>query len=383
MRIDVLIPIAASIPLGLFFYIIFTRNIKAHLRSWIDRISFFFWPYGPFRMLVIQELDGEYQLLYNYDYEEIQSEDKTLIKTVYGDQYVTETPPSQANIATSLFEARGPPNYYSPFAVAWRWIVAASIMVYILYYALVISIVPAIEIAEVQVGLETLQIARVRPIDPWEVTLTLTAFFVAITWLIVNIQRMNDRSIMYSWYHAKGINPPHISIVPSPTISSIGLLEYLKQLGRKINIVVPNESAEIINKAIKQVEEKTGSKSLAAVILAKLALAKTWRESLAKVLREEFSIFKAGETSAAVRLNVESITKRTIPIMILIFIVGLVIGYGLGNVIGIGVGPAPGNQTFPAMPEGNYTQPYPGNQTSPPIQPPPMPQPPTGVIGIG
>jgi hypothetical protein len=332
-------------------------------------------------MLVIQELDGDVNIYYDYEYEEVQSKDKVLIKTVDGQQYVTETPPSQASVAISLFDAKGPAGYFSPFAVAWRWIVAASIAWYMFYYALIVSWIPPIEIAEVKIGLETLRIAIQMPLDPWEAMLSTTIFFVALTWMFVNIQRMNDRTILYSWYHAKGINPPHISIVPSPTMSSIGLLDYLEKLGRDIRIIVPKDSAEIVKKALDEVKDKTGSKSLAAVILAKLALAKIWRQTIAKILREQFDVFKAGETSAAVRLSTQPLSKKVLPYIVLSLVIGLVIGYALGNAYGFGVAPAPEqNQTQPA----NF---YPGNQTIPaapggesnqtvvePSQPPPPPQ---------
>ena len=234
-----------------------------------------------------------------------------------------------------------------------------------------------------------MNVAIIKPIDPWEVMITVTAFFVGLTWMLVNIQRMNDRTILYAWYHSKGINPPHISIVPSPTVGSIGLLEYLSRLGREIQIIVPEDLTETLN----QVKKKTGSKSLAAVILSKLAMAKTWRESLANTISEQFVVFKAGETSAAIRLNIPQIQRKMIPAMILIFLIGVGVGFGLGNIIGVGVepvgpgqgptAPAPpigGNQTIPAVP-GNQTSPGPGEEISPP-NPPPPPEAPVGLISL-
>ena len=389
MRFDIILILFLSIPFSVIIYLILIGSIKAHLRNIKEKVKFFFWPYGPDKMLVIQELDGEYKLFYDDEYEEIQSENKTLIKTIFGDQYVTEVPPSQASVATSLFEARGPPNYYSPFSVGWRWVVAAAIMIYMLYAAVVMAVIPTIDVQEIMIGLVKLNVAIIKPIDPWEVMVTVTAFFIGLTWMLVNIQRMNDRTIMYSWYHSKGINPPHISIVPSPTVGSIGLLEYLGRLGREIIIVVPKELNEVLN----HVKDKTGSKSLAAVILSKLAMAKTWRESLANTISEQFVVFKAGETSAAIRLNIPQIQRKMIPAMILIFLIGVGVGFGLGNLFGVGVepvGPGPGptapappiggNQTIPAVP-GNQTSPGPGEEISPP-NPPPPPEAPVGLISL-
>lgn len=377
MRLDIIIPIFLSIPIGMAFYFVLTKGITAHLKSLRDKLSFFFWPFTPSRMLVIQELDGEVSIYYDYDFDEVQTENKTLVKTVDGMQYVTDTPPSQAAIPTSMFEARGPQNYYSPFAVAWRWVVAASILIYILYIAVISAVIPPLVTEEVQIGLSTFEVAFRQPIDPWEVLASTVVFFIALMWLIVNIQRMNDKTIMYSWYHAKGINPPHISIVPSPTLSSLGLLDYLDKLGRKIEIHIPADAKDIIEKAMKEVRGKTGSKSLSAVILAKLSMVKTWREAIAEVLSEQFKLMKTGETHAAMRLGIQPLTKRILPILIFAFIAGLVAGYALGNAYSIGVAP-PGNQTQPMQPSIPGNQTTPGNQTQ--VKPPTMPPPPTGVI---
>ena len=340
MRTEVIIPIILAFPIGLLFFTALIKNVSAHLRSWKDKISFFFWPYPPSRMLIIQELDGEINIYYDNDFEEIQSENRTLIKTIDGQQYVTEIPPSESSITVSIFDAKAPAGIQSPFGVGWRWIVAAAIMIYFIYYALVTAWIPPIEVVtKVVHGIEV-SIAQQAPLDPWEALLVTVVFFSVLTWYLSNIMRMNDRTIQYAWYHAKGINPPHIAIVPVPGISTTGLLEYLEKLGRKIEIVIPKEVEQTINKVISELEKKTGSKSLAAVILAKLAMAKTWRQALANILRERFDMRKAGEAAAIIRLGLQPVTKKVIPIAIIVFLIGIAVGYAIGNAFSFGIAPA-------------------------------------------
>ena len=394
MRPEVIIPIVLAVPAGLAFFLILCRSSWAHLRDWKDKVSFFLWPFPPYRMLIVQELDGEINVYYNGDYEEIQSENRTLIKTTDGQQYVTEIPPSEAAVASSMFDAKAPPGVESPFGVAWRWVVAASILVFFIYFALVTAWIPPITVQNVTVGGEAVPVAKQAPLDPFEALVATTAFFSFLTWMLSNIMRMNDRVIQYAWYHAKGINPPHVAIVPVPGISSTGLLEYLEKLGRKIEIVVPPESADIVQNALKEVGKKAGSKSLAAVILAKLAIAKAWRQALAQVLRERFDLRKAGETAAMIRLGIQPISKKVIPVAVITLLIGLGIGYVIGNTFSIGVAPATNTtthegitalptQTITTHPTATTTATPTTSSTTPGITPASPPAPPTASSGGG
>ena len=391
MRLELIIPLFSAFPVGLIFFLLLTRRIETHLKDIKDKIAFFFWPYPPSRMLIIQELDGSVNIYYDDEFQEIQAEDKTLVQTIDGNEYITEVPPSQASKAISTFDAKAPEGYPSPFAAAWRWIVAASIMIYLIYYAVVVAVIPPIETETIEIGFQKITVAHMKEIDMMEVLLTVTLFSSFIVWYISNIMRMNDKTIAYAWYHAKGINPPHISIIPSPSLSNISLLDYLEKLGRKIEIVVPKEAEAIVSKALREIEKKTGSKSLAAVILAKLAIAKAWRQALAQVLRERFDMRKAGEAAAMIRVGVQPITRRIIPLLLIVGLLAFTFGYLVGNTFSVGVAPA-ANNTMPMQPGYNYSvPPNQGNYnysvpetpptspaTTPPIQPAQPPPPPTG-----
>jgi len=359
MRFDVIIWMVAALPVGLLFYFFQVRGIKAHLNSMIDYLRFFFWPFGPKRMLIIQELDGKFSIFYDDDFEETVSERKAVIRTRYGDEYISQLPFSEAAKVVSLYDAKGPEGYPSPFSLSWRWVVGSAVTVFMLYVAWIISVIPAIEVVPMQIGGMIVNVAQVRPVDPWEVTVTTTLFMFSLMWLILNINRMDDRTIQYGLFQAYGINPPHQLVAPVPINSNVSVLKYFQLIGREVSIVIPSDVKSLLD----EVENKTGNRSLAAIILARLSLANTWRQSLAEALRENLKIFKAGETSAAIRLNMASIQRKMIPVIAITFIVGLVLGFAAGNFIGIGVEPV------------GPSTPSPGNASIgiSPAQPPPPP----------
>ena len=388
MRVEVLLPLLLAIPVGVAFFMVLSRGWDAHLRSAKDKLAFFFWPFAPERMIVVQELDGDVHIYYDSDYEEVQGDDRTLIKTVDGQQYVTDVPPSESYVNVSMFDARGPSGYRSPFGLAWRWVVAASVLIYFVYFALVAAWIPPLVMVEKVVHGVRVVTAEPAPVDPVEALLATTAFFTLLTWLLSNIARMTDRTVQYVWYHAVGINPPHTLVVPVPGVSNVGLLQYLSMLGREVRIVVPEEARELVERAMQEVGRKVGSKSLAAIILAKLAIAKTWRQALAQVLRERFDLRKAGEASAMIRMGIQPLSKRVIPIAAVALLIGVALGFALGQVFGVGVEPVQTTTSRPAItytPPPTTTPPQVGQATTttPPqtttgITPAPPPPPPTG-----
>ena len=336
MRPEVLYPLIFSIPLGLVVFIIQVIGFDAHLRGWKDKVLFFLWPNPPRRMLVIRELDNSTQILYNEEFEEIQGEEKTVIRTMTGDQYVTEIPPSKAMLPVAMFDARGPEGNPSPMGLAWRWAVSAATFVFMLYTALVFAWSPPMT----KVGEYYIPGQR----DMTELMLTVTIFFSSLTWMITNIMRMGDRTIMYAWYHAKGMNPPYTSVVPIPTLSNVGMLEYLNKLGRKIVINIPKDGVKVINNILDNMEKKLGNRNIAAIILAKLSMCVNWRLALMRTLREGFALKKTAENEAMIRLKGETGSIRKSWLYIgLAFIFGLLLGYAVFGTYGFGFTAA--NQT--------------------------------------
>ena len=392
MRPEVLYPLLFSIPVGLAVFIIQVIGFDAHLRGWKDKVLFFLWPNPPRRMLIVRELDNSTQIYYNDDFEEIQGEEKTVIRTIAGDQYVTEIPPSKAMVPVAMFDARGPEGSPSPMGLAWRWAVGAATFVFMLYTALVFAWSPPM----IRVGDYYIPAER----DMTELMVTVTVFFSSLTWLITNIMRMGDRTIMYAWYHAKGLNPPYTSVVPIPTLSNVGMLEYLSKLGRQIVINIPKDSVKVINNILNNMEKKLGNRNIAAIILSKLSMCVNWRLALMRTLREIFALKKTAENEAMIRMKGEADSiRRNWFYLLVAFIFGLLVGYVVFGGYGFSVAPAgnttnttgsgvqnvtpqlpqyPGQQTVPSTPQQptvTATGPpgHTGNVTVTPAQPPPPP----------
>ncbi len=392
MRLEIIISLFLSIPVGVLFFtvLIYKSGNLAHLRRLREVIGFFFSPSPPERMLIVQSLDGKTSIFYDDEFEELRTEDRVLVKTIYGDQYITRVSPSEASLVVSMFDAKAPAGYPSPFGVAWRWVVAAAILVYFIYYAFIVSIFPPIYTQEIMVNGEVYNVAVQGEIDPWEILVTSVCMTLAFSFFLTNIVRMNDNSIKYAWYHSVGINPPHEIVTPIPGISTLSLTEYLVQLGREINIVIPDEVRDLLMR----IKEKVGSIQLAAAILAKLAMSTTWRKALAYVLREKMDLVIAGDTAARIRYGTYYgvFTKKTIVVMVIVALISFGMGYAFGNAYGFGIAPAntTSTSTAPAtIQQPNTTVPYypptttvpPPTTTTPPptttnitpAQPPPPP----------
>jgi len=397
MRDEIIISLLLAIPSALSFFMImvYMHGNLAHLRRLREVIRFFFTPSPPERMLIVQSLDGKISIFYDDEFEELRTEDRVLIKTIYGDQYIARVSPSEASLVVSMFDAKAPSGYPSPFGLAWRWVVAAAIMVYFVYYAFIVSIFPPLISKEIMVGGETYTVTVQGVVDPWEIIFTSIIMTLALSFFISNLVRMNDNTIKYAWYHAVGINPPHEIITPIPGMSTLSLTEYLIQLGREIKIVIPDELMDVL----KRVKEKVGSIQLAAAILAKLAMSTTWRKALAYVLREKMDLVIAGDTAARIRYGTYYgvFTRKTIVVMIIVALISFGIGYAFGNAYGFGIAPVSNTTTTttpsmqpvttitPQLPETTpyypptTTVPPPTTTTTPPAtnitpaQPPPPP----------
>ena len=370
-----------ALPLGLIVFILWIRSFGTiHLKGLRDIVNFFFWPYPPSKMFIIRELDGKSKVFYDNEFEITKTKDRYFVRTVYGDEYVSNIDPEKAAEVTSMYEARAPRGEPSPLGLSWRWIVAAAITLFMVYTAFVSAWIPPIRIEEVVIGGKIYKIAVVEELNVWKAMYTTVAFSMALTWFITNINRMADRTIEYMQFISQGINPPVEYIAPALTPDSkIGVLEHAKLLGRKIDIHVPKEVKEILEEVVKKTKK---SLELAAAILSKIASAEAKGHALADMAEELFKLRKAGETAAMIRLHVlpTFFTPRRMLVLILIFAVGLAVGFGIGFMFGStwAVSPTPPPQyQYPYQyPYPPYQYPY--NVTTPgpgvvPAYPPPPP----------
>ena len=75
------------------------------------------------------------------------------------------------------------------------------------------------------------------------------AFFISLTWYLINITRLNDETIEYIYLLPKGVTKGLVKYVYAPEpLSNLGLAKFLTLLGREIKIEVPEEVKEIYDR---------------------------------------------------------------------------------------------------------------------------------------
>lgn len=367
MQQDVVFLLALAPIVGLLMFTTFARSHKAHIKRLREIIAFFFWPYPPRRMLIVREVDGTVRVLYDDEFEVVRSRDRYFVRTRYGEQYVTRFDPGKTADIVSTYDARGPRGHPSPMGLAVRWVVAAAFTVFLVYSAMITAWFPGPEVVSQRGGYI---VAKPAEVDPWVTFPVTMVFVVTMAWFITNIMRFGDRSIEYASYVALSIEPPYQELFPSIAPDSrLSPSEVLRHIGRELKIVV----SDAVRKALKAIEDKVGSEELAAAILAKLAMADVWRETVANVIEESRYVRKAGETMAALRFKMV-VPRVRVPVVLLTLIVGVVVGFIAGFVFGNvwAVSPAPPvNATATTAPAATAmhirTLPTPAQQPPPPM----------------
>ena len=344
-----------AFPIGIVLFLLLSYHRKAHLRTIRDLFIFFLRPFPPLRMLSIIEIDGTPRVYYDNEFAEINSSKRNVIKTIYGDLYVTDFAFSNSKTVVSMYDARSPSGIASPMGLAWRWALSSSFTFYFLYLAFIFELLS--------------DVFRPGPFVYY------TILFMGYgMWFITNIVRMADSTIEYAWYFEYSITPPFRRIVPVPGHSSISVIQFLSAL-EEIRIVVPDSLRDFI----KSLSRDIGGEDMAAIMAAKLSVAEQWRNMLAKVLRDIFKFRKAGEADAMLRLSISGQPKLFY--IGLALVIGIFIGYMLGNIFTFTVEPAlhePGNATL-SEPVPPTPPPPPGGEPgSPPVEPPTPPPPPGG-----
>ncbi len=310
--------------IGLCLFIVFAKKHPAHVRSLRDIISFFFWPYPPRSMLVIKDISSSIRVYYDGDYEVVRSEDKYLIKTKYGAQYVSPFDPSKVASVISMYDARAPIGYPSPMGLFVRWVLASAVMTFFFYSALVYAWTPPPKVITLSSGLKAIQ--PVSP-NPWFAFPVTMVFILELVWFIVNCVRAGDRVIEYVSMVTLGVRPPFQEVYPeiSPN-SKLVPAEVLRRLGREIHDNIPEKVLETFKALV-------GAEDLARRVIKTLAICETYMKLPADILEEMKYVRKVGETIAALRFKA-FIPRIRIPIVLLALIVGIAIGVAIGFVFG-------------------------------------------------
>jgi len=358
----VLLYILLSLPFGFLFYFALVKNIKAHITDLKGYLSFFLHPFAPYRMLILHKLGGEFSIYYDDDIREIKGEKQSEVfckNEEEFDHFIVHGNLSDYSLKVSMYDARGPKGYDSPFSLTWRWVLGASFLIYLNYLAMIEGWIPG---------------EGKEPDIFWAMVGTM-AFFITLTWYLINIVRLRDETIEYIYLLPKGVVNGLIEYIHAPEpLSNLSLAKFLKLMGKEIKIEIPKELKEVFENLKK--EKKDGL--VTALSLTKFYEAYAWRKAVADNLNEMLKLRKAGE--AVAKIKMEALIQRPTITIVVTLIVGIVIGFVLGNLFGFGFSPsevATNNTSIvyvPVKPALPPTPPSYSNATSiVPATPPPPP----------
>jgi len=355
---------------GFTMWIALSAKVKAHVRG-VGLASFFLFPWFPKRMIIIGR-----RVYYDDEVEIIKGDKGYHIITPEGVQYTTDMDPDRIAIVKDPVSARGPEGVPAPFSLAWRWIVASSIVVYGftigLYAAWADPRVRAIEIARA-FGYDIPADVIVQVMASRAENLVFAALTAAAAgaWWLANMFKMKARSIRVSTYIPIETGTTMRLLPALDPDSRVGPVEFLSRYARlKLDL------ADNVRKMVEKIGEKLDlDPSTVVQILNRAAMAEIWRMELGNRLKEYEDVKKAAMAECKLQAKdmaprvVANVTKLLAIIGITALIVGLLVGYGLGAVYGV-----------PAVEQANasWTPPFDVNVT---IEPAPMPtwSPPGGV----
>jgi len=360
----VLLYILLSLPMGFMAYYSLVRNIRAHITDFKGYLAFFVNPHGPSKMLILHKLGGEFSIYYDDQIKEIKGEKQSEVLCKNDeefDHFIVHNNLSDYSIKVSMYDARGPKGYDSPFSLTWRWILGASILIYLNYLAMIEGWIPP----------------EGKKVDTFWAMLGTMAFFIALTWYLINIVRLKDETIEYIYLLPKGTQSTLVEYIHAPEpLSNLSLPKFLKEMGKEIRIEIPKEVKDIFDRLKKDKRDAF----VTALSLTKFFESYAWKKALAENLSEMIKLRKTGETVAMIKMSF--LTQRSMAIIVIAFVIGVVIGFALGNIFGFGFGPATNNTTTTSVvyvPIKPATPPVPpgyGNNTT--IVPAIPPTPPIG-----
>jgi len=318
---------------------------------------FFFAPRGPERIMVFKDLAGSRILIYGYRI--VKSGDGYLIQA--GPYLIkTREDPESYGEPVSLLDARGPPGIPSPFGLWIRQLIASYVLLAILaisfantFWITATVYAPAMGVPYTNIDL-----------------LSFAALVLSISWFIsVLLKSLSPQTLMIT-LSAIGVSENAIEASPGLDVyTSFPPGKLLKAIDREPKIIISDRIADILNKLINEL----GDKSLAASILALLGqVYDVWRKSLGLLLQDRYDI----SVAARARYHLETVKvpkgflQRYSGILALIAIIGLIIL----AIIWLQPVVTPVNQT--TIPIAPASPPPPPVTSPPPYEPAPPPTPP-------
>jgi hypothetical protein len=314
MDLTLLFLLLISLPVGLGFFLATTINIRqyTHVKSAIDLVKYYLWPYAPMRMLVLAKSDEEnYALFYDNEIKYNILDGTFWATTRYGSErgvmWVKGRSPFDFANIISTFDAKAPIGIPSPFGLSWRWLMSASVAWFLIYIVF-------------------LQVVF-NQVDTFSQVLGIVAFVLVLVWLFINLARFRDKNIQYAeLVSVTVIGRTRVYVPPPFPYSSLKLDDLLGMFGYpKITVELPERLRELEQRWMSEVVYR-----------------EVTEKELASVYENMLQAKKAGEIKARI-LGVkvgEDIRKISIPLLIVIVLATLAIGWWLGSTFGVSVTPA-------------------------------------------
>ncbi|QGH71259.1 hypothetical protein [Sulfolobus super-elliptical virus] len=303
-----------SIPLGIGFFLSLSMNLRTytHVKSFTQLLRYFLWPYPPRRMLILAKSDEEnYALFYDGEIKYNVLDGTFWATTKYGSErglmwIKGRSPFDFANIV-STFDAKAPIGIPSPFGLSWRWLMSASVVWFMIYVAFLQVVFNQVDTTSEIVGI--------------------VAFILVLIWLLINLARFRDKNIQYAeLVSVSVIGRTRVYVPPPFPYSSLKLDDLLGMFGYpRITVELPER--------LKELEQRW---------MSEVAYREVTEKELSSVYENMLQAKKAGEIKARI-LGVkvgEDIKKIGIPLVIVIALAMLGIGWWLGSSFGVSVAPA-------------------------------------------
>ena len=375
-------PLMLSI-MSLIAFIGLTVKVEAHVKG-KAKLAWFFAPYFPKRMYVIGK-----NVYYDDDIEVIKGEDGYHLMSTKGEHYTAKYDPDSVAVIRNSIGARAPEGVDSPFSLAWRWIVAASIMLYgavmgflAAYYDNRLNMVRVAEFFGYQIP-ENVTTLIVQD-QAHAVAFSALIASIVFAWWLANLYRITVRSIKVMRFVPISVATNVTEIIPSIEPDSPSSI--FKVLGDLVRNGIRLELGKGIRKILEELAKKTKLDKAAIVeLLNRAEMAEVWRMQLGNRYEEYQDVkeaaiaecqLKSKELTPKLWANFAKIVALTLVGGLL---VGLVVGYGVGAVWGAPSVQHANTTTTTATPMPPYyppAQPQPpagGNGTITPAQPPPPP----------
>ncbi|MEB3787430.1 MAG: hypothetical protein GSR78_01590 [Desulfurococcales archaeon] len=303
----------ALLPVSILIgFLVFAQLVRSRwkgdwlwLETWGERLGFFLWPRPPANIVKLITLSGEQLLLYNVPIRE--RKEQVIIDTPLGKVTSPEKASTVLPLTAVYLPSRPSPMVLVAYALAG--LIAAWLVFYYGYLAL-----------------------GFKP-DTVFVTLTI----VMLAYVYMYYQAASSNGVEYHEYEVRGLAPPFMHAVPSSAM--VSPLKAAKYTGTPILIRVSKsvqEALDLVKKAL-GVEETSQAAEL-------LALGEAYDTVVKKAVSLRVHSSRIQEALGAFQTLTFSIGRITVGkavLALVIFLIGVFVGWALSDKLVIGPPPGP------------------------------------------